>query len=329
METATKIDLLPPQAFQKPARKPSGGLANHYKAARAESARKARAPFAPVSTNVPPPLQQKPVAAETPAEAPVADDAPVVRRMTRDADGAWTGAPVAEPTGAPVAEPTGSPEPSVDAIRAEIEAIQATLDPETAEAAARQLDLLAEYESAWDDVRSPEKATWTRCYDAQYDTFYYHNDADGTSSWEPPSSGVWVDDEGVREVEEARDAPSPLRALERPAKRATLSLQRRDVLLGLFVVAFSVVVAVSLANYGARDATCAAPRLLGAPDAKADLVDELQSVLAALDPNAAAVREPAAASPFGIVRRGLADLFAPLKALRALVRVLKKLLLLN
>jgi hypothetical protein len=241
--------------------------------------------------------------------------------MTREADGAWTGAPVAEPT--------GSPEPSVDAIRAEIEAIQATLDPETAEAAARQLDLLAEYESAWDDVRSPEKATWTRCYDAQYDTFYYHNDADGTSSWEPPSSGVWVDDEGVRELEEARDAPSPLRALERPAKRATLSLQRRDVLLGLFVVAFSVVVAVSLANYGARDATCAAPRLLGAPDAKADLVDELQSVLAALDPNSAAVREPAAASPFGIVRRGLADLFAPLKALRALVRVLKKLLLLN
>ena len=322
METATKIDLLPPQAFQKPARKPSGGLANHYKAARAESARKARAPFAPVSTNVPPPLQQKPAAAETPvAETPVADDAPVVRRMTRDADGAWTGAPVAEPT--------GSPEPSVDAIRAEIEAIQATLDPETAEAAARQLDLLAEYESAWDDVRSPEKATWTRCYDAQYDTFYYHNDADGTSSWEPPSSGVWVDDEGVREVEEARDAPSPLRALERPAKRATLSLQRRDVLLGLFVVAFSVVVAVSLANYGARDATCAAPRLLGAPDAKADLVDELQSVLAALDPNAAAVREPAASTPFGIVRRGLADLFAPLKALRALVRVLKKLLLLN
>ena len=322
METATKIDLLPPQAFQKPARKPSGGLANHYKAARAESARKARAPFAPVSTNVPPPLQQKPAAAETPvAETPVADDAPVVRRMTRDADGARTGAPVAEPT--------GSPEPTVDAIRAEIEAIQATLDPETAEAAARQLDLLAEYESAWDDVRSPEKATWTRCYDAQYDTFYYHNDADGTSSWEPPSSGVWVDDEGVREVEEARDAPSPLRALERPAKRATLSLQRRDVLLGLFVVAFSVVVAVSLANYGARDATCAAPRLLGAPDAKADLVDELQSVLAALDPNAAAVREPAASTPFGIVRRGLADLFAPLKALRALVRVLKKLLLLN
>ena len=322
METATKIDLLPPQAFQKPARKQSGGLANHYKAARAESARKARAPFAPVSTNVPPPLQQKPAAAETPvAETPVADDAPVVRRMTRDADGAWTGAPVAEPT--------GSPEPTVDAIRAEIEAIQATLDPETAEAAARQLDLLAEYESAWDDVRSPEKATWTRCYDAQYDTFYYHNDADGTSSWEPPSSGVWVDDEGVREVEEARDAPSPLRALERPAKRATLSLQRRDVLLGLFVVAFSVVVAVSLANYGARDATCAAPRLLGAPDAKADLVDELQSVLAALDPNAAAVREPAASTPFGIVRRGLADLFAPLKALRALVRVLKKLLLLN
>ena len=317
METATKIDLLPPQAFQKPARKPSGGLANHYKAARAESARKARAPFAPVSTNVPPPLQQKPAAA---AEIPVADDAPVVRRMTRD-DGAWTGAPVAEPT--------GSPEPSVDAIRAEIEAIQATLDPETAEAAARQLDLLAEYESAWDDVRSPEKATWTRCYDAQYDTFYYHNDADGTSSWEPPSSGVWVDDEGVREVEEARDAPSPLRALERPAKRATLSLQRRDVLLGLFVVAFSVVVAVSLANYGARQATCAAPRLLGAPDAKADLVDELQSVLAALDPNSAAVREPAASTPFGIVRRGLADLFAPLKALRALVRVLKKLLLLN
>ena len=249
--------------------------------------------------------------------------------MTRDADGAWTGAPVAEPTSAPVAEPTGSPEPSVDAIRAEIEAIQATLDPETAEAAARQLDLLAEYESAWDDVRSPEKATWTRCYDAQYDTFYYHNDADGTSSWEPPSSGVWVDDEGVREVEEARDAPSPLRALERPAKRATLSLQRRDVLLGLFVVAFSVVVAVSLANYGARQATCAAPRLLGAPDAKADLVDELQSVLAALDPNSAAVREPAASTPFGIVRRGLADLFAPLKALRALVRVLKKLLLLN
>lgn len=321
METATKIDLLPPQTFQKPARKPSGGLANHYKAARAESARKARAPFAPVSTNVPPPLQHKPAAAETPAETPVVDDAPVVRRMTRDADGAWTGAPVAEPT--------GSPEPSVDAIRAEIEAIQATLDPETAEAAARQLDLLAEYESAWDDVRSPEKATWTRCYDAQYDTFYYHNDADGTSSWEPPSSGVWVDDEGVRELEEARDAPSPLRALERPAKRATLSLQRRDVLLGLFVVAFSVVVAVSLANYGARDATCAAPRLLGAPDAKADLVDELQSVLAALDPNSAAVREPAAASPFGIVRRGLADLFAPLKALRALVRVLKKLLLLN
>ena len=318
METATKIDLLPPQAFQKPARKPSGGLANHYKAARAESARKQRAPFAPVSTNVPPPLQQKPAAA---AETPVADDAPVVRRMTRDADGAWTGAPVAEPT--------GSPEPTVDAIRAEIEAIQATLDPETAEAAARQLDLLAEYESAWDDVRSPEKATWTRCYDAQYDTFYYHNDADGTSSWEPPSSGVWVDDEGVREVEEARDAPSPLRALERPAKRATLSLQRRDVLLGLFVVAFSVVVAVSLANYGARQATCAAPRLLGAPDAKADLVDELQSVLAALDPNAAAVREPAASTPFGIVRRGLADLFAPLKALRALVRVLKKLLLLN
>ena len=317
METATKIDLLPPQAFQKPARKPSGGLANHYKAARAESARKARAPFAPVSTNVPPPLQQKPAAA---AEIPVADDAPVVRRMTRD-DGAWTGAPVAEPT--------GSPEPSVDAIRAEIEAIQATLDPETAEAAARQLDLLAEYESAWDDVRSPEKATWTRCYDAQYDTFYYHNDADGTSSWEPPSSGVWVDDEGVREVEEARDAPSPLRALERPAKRATLSLQRRDVLLGLFVVAFSVVVAVSLANYGARHATCAAPQLLGAPDAKADLVDELQSVLAALDPNSAAVREPAASTPFGIVRRGLADLFAPLKALRALVRVLKKLLLLN
>lgn len=326
METATKIDLLPPQAFQKPARKPSGGLANHYKAARAESARKARAPFAPVSTNVPPPLQQKPAAT---AETPAAAETPVVRRMTRDADGAWTGAPVAEPTSAPVAEPTGSPEPSVDAIRAEIEAIQATLDPETAEAAARQLDLLAEYESAWDDVRSPEKATWTRCYDAQYDTFYYHNDADGTSSWEPPSSGVWVDDEGVREVEEARDAPSPLRALERPAKRATLSLQRRDVLLGLFVVAFSVVVAVSLANYGARDATCAAPRLLGAPDAKADLVDELQSVLAALDPNAAAVREPAAASPFGIVRRGLADLFAPLKALRALVRVLKKLLLLN
>ena len=318
MEAATKINLLPPQAFEKPARKPSGGLANHYKAARAESARKQRAPFAPVSTNVPPPLQQKPAAA---AEIPVADDAPVVRRMTRDADGAWTGAPVAEPT--------GSPEPSVDAIRAEIEAIQATLDPETAEAAARQLDLLAEYESAWDDVRSPEKATWTRCYDAQYDTFYYHNDADGTSSWEPPSSGVWVDDEGVREVEEARDAPSPLRALERPAKRATLSLQRRDVLLGLFVVAFSVVVAVSLANYGARHATCAAPQLLGAPDAKADLVDELQSVLAALDPNAAAVREPAAASPFGIVRRGLADLFAPLKALRALVRVLKKLLLLN
>jgi len=321
MENATKIDLLPPQVFQKPARKPSGGLANHYKAARAESARKARAPFAPVSTNVPPPLQQKPAAAETPAETPVVDDAPVLRRMTREADGAWTGAPVAEPT--------GSPEPSVDAIRAEIEAIQATLDPETAEAAARQLDLLAEYESAWDDVRSPEKATWTRCYDAQYDTFYYHNDADGTSSWEPPSSGVWVDDEGVREVEEARDAPSPLRALERPAKRATLSLQRRDVLLGLFVVAFSVVVAVSLANYGAREATCAAPRLLGAPDAKADLVDELQSVLAALDPNSAAVREPAAASPFGIVRRGLADLFAPLKALRALVRVLKKLLLLN
>ena len=317
MEAATKINLLPPQAFQKPARKPSGGLANHYKAARAESARKARAPFAPVSTNVPPPLQQKPAAA---AEIPVADDAPVVRRMTRD-DGAWTGAPVAEPT--------GSPEPSVDAIRAEIEAIQATLDPETAEAAARQLDLLAEYESAWDDVRSPEKATWTRCYDAQYDTFYYHNDADGTSSWEPPSSGVWVDDEGVRELEEARDAPSPLRALERPAKRATLSLQRRDVLLGLFVVAFSVVVAVSLANYGARQATCAAPRLLGAPDAKADLVDELQSVLAALDPNSAAVREPAASTPFGIVRRGLADLFAPLKALRALVRVLKKLLLLN
>ena len=271
-------------------------------------------------------MQQKPAAA---AEIPVADDAPVVRRMTRDADGAWTGAPVAEPTGAPVAEPTGSPEPSVDAIRAEIEAIQATLDPETAEAAARQLDLLAEYESAWDDVRSPEKATWTRCYDAQYDTFYYHNDADGTSSWEPPSSGVWVDDEGVREVEEARDAPSPLRALERPAKRATLSLQRRDVLLGLFVVAFSVVVAVSLANYGARHATCAAPQLLGAPDAKADLVDELQSVLAALDPNSAAVREPAASTPFGIVRRGLADLFAPLKALRALVRVLKKLLLLN
>lgn len=326
MEAATKINLLPPQAFEKPARKPSGGLANHYKAARAESARKQRAPFAPVSTNVPPPLQQKPAAA---AEIPVADDAPVVRRMTRDADGAWTGAPVAEPTGAPVAEPTGSPEPSVDAIRAEIEAIQATLDPETAEAAARQLDLLAEYESAWDDVRSPEKATWTRCYDAQYDTFYYHNDADGTSSWEPPSSGVWVDDEGVREVEEARDAPSPLRALERPAKRATLSLQRRDVLLGLFVVAFSVVVAVSLANYGARQATCAAPRLLGAPDAKADLVDELQSVLAALDPNSAAVREPAASTPFGIVRRGLADLFAPLKALRALVRVLKKLLLLN
>ena len=317
MEAATKINLLPPQAFEKPARKPSGGLANHYKAARAESARKQRAPFAPVSTNVPPPLQQKPAAA---AEIPVADDAPVVRRMTRD-DGAWTGAPVAEPT--------GSPEPSVDAIRAEIEAIQATLDPETAEAAARQLDLLAEYESAWDDVRSPEKATWTRCYDAQYDTFYYHNDADGTSSWEPPSSGVWVDDEGVREVEEARDAPSPLRALERPAKRATLSLQRRDVLLGLFVVAFSVVVAVSLANYGARQATCAAPRLLGAPDAKADLVDELQSVLAALDPNSAAVREPAASTPFGIVRRGLADLFAPLKALRALVRVLKKLLLLN
>ena len=317
MEAATKINLLPPQAFEKPARKPSGGLANHYKAARAESARKQRAPFAPVSTNVPPPLQQKPAAA---AEIPVADDAPVVRRMTRD-DGAWTGAPVAEPT--------GSPEPSVDAIRAEIEAIQATLDPETAEAAARQLDLLAEYESAWDDVRSPEKATWTRCYDAQYDTFYYHNDADGTSSWEPPSSGVWVDDEGVRELEEARDAPSPLRALERPAKRATLSLQRRDVLLGLFVVAFSVVVAVSLANYGARQATCAAPRLLGAPDAKADLVDELQSVLAALDPNSAAVREPAASTPFGIVRRGLADLFAPLKALRALVRVLKKLLLLN
>ena len=321
MEAATKVNLLPPQAFEKPARKPSGSLANHYKAARAESARKARAPFAPVSTNVPPPLNQKPAAAETPAETPVVDDAPVVRRMTRDADGAWTGAAVAEPT--------GSPEPSVDAIRAEIEAIQATLDPETAEAAARQLDLLAEYESAWDDVRSPEKATWTRCYDAQYDTFYYHNDADGTSSWEPPSSGVWVDDEGVREVEEARDAPSPLRALERPAKRATLSLQRRDVLLGLFVVAFSVVVAVSLANYGARDATCAAPRLLGAPDAKADLVDELQSVLAALDPNAAAVREPAASTPFGIVRRGLADLFAPLKALRALVRVLKKLLLLN
>lgn len=316
METATKIDLRPP--VRKSNAKPNGGLANHYKAARAESARKARAPFAPVNTNAPPPLQQKPAVA---AEIPVVDDAPVVRRMTRDADGAWTGAPVAEPT--------GSPEPSVDAIRAEIEAIQATLDPETAEAAARQLDLLAEYESAWDDVRSPEKATWTRCYDAQYDTFYYHNDADGTSSWEPPSSGVWVDDEGVREVEEARDAPSPLRALERPAKRATLSLQRRDVLLGLFVVAFSVVVAVSLANYGARDATCAAPRLLGAPDAKADLVDELQSVLAALDPNSAAVREPAASTPFGIVRRGLADLFAPLKALRALVRVLKKLLLLN
>ena len=255
METAT-IDLM--------RRKPNGGLAAHYKAARAESARKQRAPFAPVNTNAPPPLKQKPTAAKPAAPRkkepePVAAEAPVVRRMTRNADGAWTGAPVAEPTGAPVAEPTGSPEPSVDAIRAEIEAIQATLDPETAEAAARQLDLLAEYESAWDDVRSPEKATWTRCYDAQYDTFYYHNDADGTSSWEPPSSGVWVDDEGVREVEEARDAPSPLRALERPAKRATLSLQRRDVLLGLFVVAFSVVVAVSLANYGARDATCAAP----------------------------------------------------------------------
>ena len=364
MHRATKV-MLPPSEAYRDRRTGGGGLAAAYKKKRQESARKKkRAPLAPLQSNVPVDGSEPtkaacaPVdaAAETAAaegtEAP-ADEGSEVVRLTRDASGTWSSAGVAE---APAAEARGGDEPSVEAIRAEIEAIQETLDPETREAAARQLDLLAEYESAWAEVASPEappRPSWTRCYDSNYKTYYYYDDATGESSWAPPASGEWVDDDALRprplalddgdgdddDDDEARDSVSPLRSLRSPRgtpapSPPTLSVRRRDVALGLFVVAFSAVAAVSLANYGARIRRAAAPTpLLASPDAayKAEVVKELQNALAELQAGGGAVAEAtdAPSTPFSLLRRGFADLLAPIKAFRAFLRVLKKLLLLD
>ena len=369
MHLATKV-MLPPSEAYKERRAGGGGLAAAYKKKRQESARKKkRAPLAPLQSNVPVDGSEPTKAACAPVDAPAetaaaegaeapGDEGSEVVRLTRDASGTWSSAGVAE---APAAEARGGDEPSVEAIRAEIEAIQETLDPETREAAARQLDLLAEYESAWAEVASPEapprppRPSWTRCYDSNYKTYYYYDDATGESSWAAPASGEWVDDDALQprplaldaadddddddDGDEARDSVSPLPSLRSPRgtptpSPPTLSVRRRDVALGLFVVAFSAVAAVSLANYGARVRRAAAPTpLLASPDAayKAEVVKELQNALAELQAGGGAVAEAtdAPSTPFSLLRRGFADLLAPIKAFRAFLRVLKKLLLLD
>jgi len=167
---------------------------------------------------------------------------------------------------------------------------------------------------------------WTRCYDPQYETHYFYNDADGTSSWEAPAAGEWVDavveekdyGDGDFELEAAKIDDAAI-SVEPSSPRPSPAFARRDAAVALLVAILAMTASLSLVHRPAPPVSAAGiPEVLlldaaAVPPAGPGPYDLIKDLATEVPP-----------PPAGLVRRGLVrDLLGPLRKLAsALMRLL-------